>query len=92
MEIRDVNMDFEYRDSFTEHSPEAHERLITDLLIGDANLFPGCEEVEQVWRILDPIEEHWAAGSPPVPYRPGTWGAEQADRLLARDGSRWRRP
>ncbi len=41
MEIRDVNMDFAYGESFTETSPEAYERLLLDVLIGDPPLFPG---------------------------------------------------
>lgn len=41
MEIRDVNMDFAYGESFTEASPEAYERLLLDVLIGDPPLFPG---------------------------------------------------
>ena len=40
MEVRDVTMDFAYGESFTESSPEAYERLILDVLLGDANLFP----------------------------------------------------
>ena len=60
MEIRDVNMDFAYGGSFTESSPEAYERLILDVLLGDPPLFPRHEEVELSWQILDPILEYWA--------------------------------
>ena len=60
MEIRDVNMDFAYGGSFTEASPEAYERLILDVLLGEPPLFPRHEEVEQSWRILDPIVDYWA--------------------------------
>src|SRR5438105_230954 len=56
MEVRDVNMDFAYGESFTESSPEAYERLILDVLIGDPPLFPRQEAVELSWRILHPIE------------------------------------
>ena len=57
MEIRDVTMDFAYGESFTESSPEAYERLLLDVLLGDANLFPRHQEVERSWEILDPVEE-----------------------------------
>ena len=60
MEIRDVNMDFAYGGSFTESSPEAYERLILDVLLGDPPLFPQHEEVELSWQILDPILDYWA--------------------------------
>ena len=65
MEVRDVNMDFAYGESFTESSPEAYERLLLDVLIGDPPLFPRQEEVELSWQILDPIEEFWASGGSP---------------------------
>ncbi|HWM75859.1 MAG TPA: glucose-6-phosphate dehydrogenase, partial [Nocardioides sp.] len=61
MEIRDVNMDFAYGGSFTEASPEAYERLILDVLLGDPPLFPRHEEVELSWKILDPILDRWEA-------------------------------
>nr|WP_283774854.1 glucose-6-phosphate dehydrogenase [Brachybacterium equifaecis] len=92
MEVRDVNMDFQYGSSFTEESPEAYERLILDMLLGDPPLFPRQREVELSWEILDPITAYWAENMPPAPYRPGTWGPETAHDMLARDGRSWRRP
>ncbi|MGC5364243.1 glucose-6-phosphate dehydrogenase [Streptomyces sp. DT24] len=92
MEIRDVSMDFAYDGSFTESSPEAYERLILDVLLGDTGLFPRTEEVELCWRILDPIERHWRDNGTVVPYPAGTWGPVEADTMLARDGRSWRRP
>ncbi|MGX4688642.1 glucose-6-phosphate dehydrogenase [Streptomyces sp. JNUCC 63] len=92
MEIRDVSMDFAYGESFTESSPEAYERLILDVLLGDANLFPRHQEVEESWKILDPIEEYWDRHGRPAQYPAGTWGPREADEMLARDGRSWRRP
>jgi glucose-6-phosphate 1-dehydrogenase len=92
MEVRDVNMDFAYGESFTESSPEAYERLILDVLLGDPPLFPRHEEVELSWQILDPIEEHWTSQGPPEPYAAGTWGPRSAHEMLAREGRSWRRP
>jgi glucose-6-phosphate 1-dehydrogenase len=97
MEIRDVNMDFAYGGSFTESSPEAYERLILDVLLGDPPLFPQQDEVELSWKILDPVLEHWAkqdsAGkSKPEQYESGNWGPESSHAMLARDGRVWRRP
>ncbi|WP_328325469.1 MULTISPECIES: glucose-6-phosphate dehydrogenase [unclassified Streptomyces] len=92
MEIRDVSMDFAYGESFTESSPEAYERLILDVLLGDSNLFPRLEEVEQSWRILDPIEQYWDTHGKPAQYESGTWGPAEADEMLAREGRSWRRP
>ncbi len=93
MEIRQVNMDFAYGGSFTESSPEAYERLILDVLLGDPPLFPQHEEVELSWEILDPILDYWASLSDqPEPYDPGSWGPAGSDAMLARDGFVWRRP
>ncbi|HEU5032067.1 MAG TPA: glucose-6-phosphate dehydrogenase [Spirillospora sp.] len=91
MEIRDVNMDFAYGESFTEASPEAYERLLLDVLIGDPPLFPRQEEVELSWRILDPIEEYWASRGGLDQYTSGGYGPDSADELMARDGRAWRR-
>ena len=92
MEVRDVSMDFGYGRSFTESSPEAYERLILDVLLGDPPLFPTTREVELSWQILDPIEEFWSTLGQPQPYRSGTWGPQEAVEMLARDGHRWRMP
>ena len=92
VQVRDVTMDFGYGHAFTEASPEAYERLILDVLLGDPPLFPRHQEVELSWKILDPIEEFWATQGTPEQYRPGTWGPTSADELLARDGRTWRRP
>ena len=69
-------MDFSYGQSFTEASPEAYERLILDVLLGEPSLFPQDEEVELSWKILDPIEKHWArsSGQARAVRRPGPGG------------------
>ncbi|WP_281963923.1 glucose-6-phosphate dehydrogenase [Serinicoccus marinus] len=93
MEVRDVSMDFGYGSSFTESSPEAYERLILDVLLGEPPLFPRHEEVEQSWRILDPVIDHWAArDEAPEDYPAGTWGPAGSDEMMRRDGREWRLP
>ena len=92
MEIRDVNMDFAYGGAFVESSPEAYERLILDVLLGDPPLFPQLEEVELAWKILDPVIEYWSRSKKIDTYPSGTWGPVSADKMLARDGRTWRRP
>ncbi|HSO70508.1 MAG TPA: glucose-6-phosphate dehydrogenase, partial [Arachnia sp.] len=93
MEIREVSMDFGYGGSFTESSPEAYERLILDVLLGDPPLFPQQDEVELSWKILDPVIEYWASvAEQPEQYASGTWGPTSAHEMLSRDGFSWRRP
>ncbi len=92
MEVRDVTMDFEYGETFVESSPEAYERLILDVLIGDPPLFPRSTEVELGWKILDPVLEFWAEQGQPDQYVSGGWGPHSQYDIAARDGRTWRRP
>jgi len=92
MEVRDVNMDFSYGSAFAEDSPEAYERLILDVLLGEPSLFPVNAEVELSWEILDPVLDNWAARGRPDPYESGTWGPASAFEMLSRTGREWRRP
>jgi len=92
MEVRDVTMDFGYGQAFTEASPEAYERLLLDVLLGEPPLFPRHREVELSWEVLDPVEQFWAEDGQPEPYPAGTWGPASADAMLARSGRVWRRP
>ncbi len=92
MEVRDVNMDFSYGGAFTVSSPEAYERLLLDVMLGEESLFPVNEEVELSWQVLDPVLDAWAADGAPEAYEAGTWGPAAADQMLARTGRTWRRP
>jgi glucose-6-phosphate 1-dehydrogenase len=92
-DLRSVAMDMAYDESFTEATAAAYERLLLDALVGDPTLFIRSDEVHQAWRVAQPILDAWSSGSsPPSPYPPGSWGPEEADHLLRRDGRRWRRP
>jgi glucose-6-phosphate 1-dehydrogenase len=93
LRIEPVKMDFHYGTSFGKASPEAYERLLLDAMSGDATLFARRDEVEEAWAFIDTIENTWAQkNAPPVTFYPaGSWGPEEADELLARDGRSWRR-
>jgi len=90
-ELRSVDMEFHYADSFsTTAIPEAYERLLLDSLTGDASLFTRADEVETAWGLIDPIIEGWENAKQPIAvYDPGSWGPTEADELLARDGRTW---
>jgi glucose-6-phosphate 1-dehydrogenase len=92
-EIRDVRMNFDYTETFGAEPPEAYERLLHDALIGDSTLFTRRDESETAWGIVDPILETWKESSEsPFEYEPKTWGPEEANEFMARDGRRWHRP
>jgi len=93
-EMRSVNMEFHYQDSFGASAiPEAYERLLLDALNGDASLFTRSDQIELAWQLMDPILAGWAApDAPPLAiYEPGSWGPAEADDFLARDGRGWLR-
>jgi glucose-6-phosphate 1-dehydrogenase len=94
LRVEPVKMDFHYGTSFGKASPEAYERLLLDAMSGDATLFARRDEVEEAWSFIDPIENAWHAekDAPGLFFYPaGSWGPEEADELLARDGRAWRR-
>ncbi len=93
MRIRPVNMEFRYGTSFMSQSPEAYERLILDAMRGDATLFTRNDEVEALWRIIDPILTRWREDSGTTElatYPAGSSGPRAAGALLAGERS-WRR-
>ena len=66
-------------------------RLLLDATLGDSTLFTRSDEVECSWQFFAPVLEVAQESSLLLPsYRAGTWGPEQADQLLARDGRRWK--
>jgi glucose-6-phosphate 1-dehydrogenase len=92
--VEPVKMDFHYGTSFGKASPEAYERLLLDAMSGDATLFARRDEVEGAWRFIDLIEHAWHSDeeTPPLcEYAAGSWGPNEADELLERDGHAWRR-
>jgi glucose-6-phosphate 1-dehydrogenase len=91
MRIRPVNMEFHYGTAFLSQSPEAYERLIMDAMRGDPVLFTRNDEVDALWRIVDPILQAWKQDKGEVAQYPaGSDGPELADELTERDGRKWR--
>jgi glucose-6-phosphate 1-dehydrogenase len=90
MSIRPVNMEFNYGTSFLSQSPEAYERLIVDVMLGDPTLFTRDDEVEAQWRICEPVLQGWQQDGGPLPtYEAGSQGPLEAERLLL-PGQCWR--
>ena len=90
--IHPVKMDFRYSAYFGASPPEAYERLICDCMSGDGTLFTRADEVLASWRFFTPILEHWedtAVKNFPN-YQSGTWGPEEANKLIAKENRQWR--
>jgi glucose-6-phosphate 1-dehydrogenase len=91
MRIRPVNMEFHYGTAFLSQSPEAYERLIMDAMRGDATLFTRNDEVDALWRVVDPILQAWEQDKGEVAQYPaGSDGPDLANELIERDGRKWR--
>jgi glucose-6-phosphate 1-dehydrogenase len=92
-QMRSVDMEFHYADSFGKTAiPEAYERLLLDTITGDASLFTRADEVETAWGVIDPIIRTWEDSSSKqslASYEPGSWGPKEADKLLAQENRKW---
>ena len=53
--IYPVKMEFNYSSSFGGTTPEAYERLLLDVMAGDATLFMRRDAVEAAWQFVMPI-------------------------------------
>jgi len=94
MKLRTSELEFLYGESYQKHvMPEAYERLLLDVIHGDASLFIRSDEIELAWSLCDPIQKAWDNDPEGVySYEPGTWGPEAADQMLARHGRAWVAP
>ena len=55
MQLRLTDLGFHFREKFSGGMPEAYQRLLLDVMHGDASLFTRADEVELAWSIIDPI-------------------------------------
>jgi glucose-6-phosphate 1-dehydrogenase len=92
MRLGAVDMSFEYQDYFGSQPSTGYERLLHDCMIGDATLFQRADMVEAGWCVVSPVLDVWKALPPRnfPNYAAGTWGPNDADELLERDGRVWR--
>ncbi len=90
--IYPVKMDFRYGSTFGGQSPEAYERLLLDVMAGDATLFMRRDAVETSWVFIEDILNAWESSRTRwLPeYSAGTWGPLESDRLIESDSRKWR--
>lgn len=90
LRLRPANLDIRFADAFKVRYPDAYERLLMDVVRGNATLFMRRDEVEAAWRWVEPILETWQqAEDTPKPYIAGSWGPTAAIALIERDGRTW---
>jgi glucose-6-phosphate 1-dehydrogenase len=83
----EVTLDVEFAEEGGE-GDTPYEVLLRAALVGDSTHFTRQDNVEEMWRIVQPLLD----SPPPVQtYAPGSWGPPEADKLLAGFGS-WHGP
>ena len=90
--MRAVDMEFHYQRFFEGSKlPGAYERLLSEAIAGDPSLFTRSDGIETAWSLIDPLIESWEdpATADLAVYDPGSWGPQEADLLLAKDGHCW---
>ncbi len=92
--VNPVDMIFDYQQAYDAQAPEAYEALLLDAISGNTALFMRSDQVEAAWEVIMPILEAWE--KKPIEkypsYASGTWGPEEADRLLEKGGHSWINP
>lgn len=94
MNIKSVVMDFDYVQQFKVEPPEAYATLLLDAMRGDQTLFKHRDEIEEAWRIVQPVVDCWTENpQDDLPnYAAGTWGPSASDIMMAREGRHWHNP
>ena len=90
MRLQHVPLDMSFAEAFNARAPEAYERLLMDVIRGNATLFMRRDEVQAAWNWIDPIREAWSrSAEAPRPYVAGSWGPAGSVALIERDGRTW---
>jgi glucose-6-phosphate 1-dehydrogenase len=90
LRLRDTALNLSFAEAFKTRFPEAYERLIMDVVRGNATLFMRRDEVETAWRWIEPILDGWQrTGQACKTYTAGSWGPSAAIALIERDGRTW---
>ncbi len=89
-----VQLKFNYEKSFKLKYHPPYERLLIDCIKGDATLFARQDAIEAMWSVVDPIIERWEANpAKDFPnYPAGSFGPQEADELMSREGRKWHFP
>ncbi len=91
MKLRLTDLDFRYAREFSGRMPDSYQRLLLDVLNGDASLFARSDEVELSWGIVDPIIAAWQSPAAPALqiYPSQMWGPENASEWMRAQQREW---
>ena len=90
-EMRNVDLDFSYQTSFKREIIDSYEKILIDVMAGDQTLFATQGGFEATWKFITSITRVWEKSpAPKFPnYHPGSWGPEEANKLIEKDGRKW---
>jgi glucose-6-phosphate 1-dehydrogenase len=74
-----INLDMEFADEGGEGATP-YEVLLHAAMLGNSTRFARQDGVDEAWRIMQPLVD---APPPVLPYRPGSWGPDAADAIVA---------
>jgi len=91
MRLRLTDLNFRFQEKFTGGIPDSYQRLLLDVMQGDASLFARSDEVELAWGIIDPMQSVWDRAGPPelALYEAGEWGPPNSREWMHRQGRQW---
>ncbi|ABA88177.1 glucose-6-phosphate 1-dehydrogenase [Syntrophotalea carbinolica DSM 2380] len=90
LDTRQTSLDASFRRA-DETVNDAYEDLLLDIINGDRSLFLSYEEVQQAWRIVDPVLQAWEKPENDLHLYPaGSWGPAAADALFEEPCRFWR--
>ncbi|MCB2227955.1 MAG: glucose-6-phosphate dehydrogenase [Desulfarculaceae bacterium] len=94
LHLAPVMMQFFYKEAFHAKPAAPYETLLLDIMRGDATLFMRADQAEAAWQVIQPILDAWGEQRPTdfPNYQAGSWGPEEAEVLIARDGRTWAMP
>ncbi|MCJ7447242.1 MAG: glucose-6-phosphate dehydrogenase [Bacteroidales bacterium] len=92
--VKNVSMDFHYKDLADVRVPSAYERLLYDVMLADSTLFSRDDEIETAWKFIEPIQKAWEKNHEIkiYGYPAGTWGPANSNDLIEGCGLTWRYP
>lgn len=91
MDLQKSKLNLSFSEAFSEDRiPDAYEKLLLEVMLGNQALFVRRDEIEQAWTWVDSILAAWRGNNePPESYQAGTWGPVASIGLLAREGRSW---
>ncbi|MCU7554369.1 glucose-6-phosphate dehydrogenase [Alteromonas sp. ASW11-19] len=91
MDLQKSKLNLSFSEAFADDRiPDAYEKLLLEVMLGNQALFVRRDEIEQAWTWVDSILDAWEqSNEPPEPYQAGTWGPVNSIGLLARENRSW---